>query len=127
MFAALAMVRLREAIIEHDLTKVKSWVSPDNVEAVDLPLAKAAEKVLGSMHTILQKTKTERDEALKGIRGETGISELEGTSEKRSWLRKTKAAEVRVVRHLKDLREPEGIWKAQRLGDGNRILGDGEE
>lgn len=117
MFAALTIVRLREAVIERNLTKVKSWVSPDNVQAMDLPLAKAVEKVLGSMHVILQKTKKERDEALEGIRGEVEVSQLEGNTGKTLQLKKTKAAEVRVVRHLKDLREPEEVWKAQSLND----------
>lgn len=111
MFAALAVVRFREAIIERNLTQVKSWMSPDHIEAVDLPLAKAAEKVLGSMHVILQKTKAARDKALEGT-GETGVDQ---SGEKTLWLRKTKAAEVKVMRHLKDLREPEEVWRARGL------------
>ena len=113
MFAALTVVRLREAVTEAKLNSTKSWVSPDDVKAVNLPLAKAAEKVLGSMHTILTKTKQARDKELDGMSGPLGIMEKEKDSEKRTWLRKTKAAEVRIVRCLSDLREPSLQWKAQ--------------
>jgi len=113
MFAALTVVRLREAITEANLNCTKSWVSPENVEAVDLPLAKAAEKVLGSMHTVLMKTKEARDKELEGMGGPLGAMEKEKDSEKRTWLRRTKAAEVKVVRCLSDLREPSLQWKAK--------------
>ena len=106
MFAALTVVRLREAVTHAGLGNVKSWRSPDEVRAVDLPLAKAAEKVLASMHAVLVKTKKARDEALEG---------MEGESEKVMHLRKTKAAEVRLVRNLDDLRDPEVEFRAQGL------------
>ena len=77
---------------------------------MDLPLAKAAEKVLGSMHTVLSKTKEARDRELEAM---SGRMEQEKDSEKRVWLRQTKAAEVRVVRCLGDLREPKCDWKAE--------------
>ena len=109
MFAALTVVRFREAITNAKLKGIKSWLSPDDVEASDLPLAKAAEKVLGSMHTVLSKTKEARDQELEGM---AGVMEKEKDSEKRIWLRKTKAAEVKVVRCLEDLREPKLDWKA---------------
>ena len=114
MFAALTVVRLREAITQANLNNAKSWVSPDEVEAVDLPLAKAAEKVLGSMHTVLAKTKEARDRELEAM---SGRMEQEKDSEKRVWLRKTKAAEVRVVRCLGDLREPKCDWKAEAFSE----------
>lgn len=109
MFAALTVVRFREAITNAKLKGIKSWLSPDDVEASDLPLAKAAEKVLGSMHTVLSKTKEARDQELEGM---AGVMEKEKDSEKRIWLRKTKAAEVKVVRCLEDLREHKLDWKA---------------
>ena len=77
---------------------------------MDLPLAKAVEKVLGSMHTVLAKTKEARDRELEAI---SGRIDQEKDSEKRVWLRQTKAAEVRVVRCLGDLREPKCDWKAE--------------
>ena len=81
---------------------------------MDLPLAKAAEKVLGSMHTVLSKTKEARDRELEGM---SGRMEREKDSEKRVWLRQTKAAEVRVVRCLGDLREPRCDWKAEAFDE----------
>lgn len=124
MFAALVVVRLREAVTEANLSNTKSWVSPDNVKAVDLPLAKAAKKVLGSMHTILLKTKDARDRELKGMGGPLGAMEMEKDSEKRLGLRRTKAAEVKVVRCLGDLRHPTVDWKVEALEEGSA---DGEE
>ena len=81
---------------------------------MDLPLAKAAEKVLGSMHIVLTKTKEARDRELEVM---SGRMEQERDSEKRLWLRRTKAAEVRVVRCLGDLREPKCDWKAEAFDE----------
>ncbi|KAL8781530.1 MAG: hypothetical protein Q9194_000292 [Teloschistes cf. exilis] len=105
MFAALIVVRLREAVSEQGLSSQSSWRSPDEVEAVGLPLATATEKVLGSMHTILEKTKIARDAKL----GETSgpHAAFEQDSEKRLHLRKTKAAEVRLVQNMGNLRKPD--------------------
>lgn len=115
MFAALTVVRLREAVTEANLSGTKSWVSSNDVKATDLPLAKAAEKVLGSMYAILVKTKEARDQELEGMGGSLGVMEKEKDSEKRLGLRRTKAAEVRVVRCLEDLRSPRTAWKAEGL------------
>lgn len=116
MFAALTVVRLREAVAEQDLFSTKSWVSPDDVTAVNLPLAKATEKVLGSMQCVLEKTKKARDEALEGMKGPLGTMEQEKDSENRLHLRRTKAAEVRVIRNQGDLRDPEITYRATSLG-----------
>lgn len=113
MFAALTVVRLREAVSEKGLFGTASWRSPDGVDALDLPLARATEKVLGSMHKILEKTKLARDVEVEKMSGPQGA--LEKDSEKRLHLRKTKAAEVRLVRNLPDLREPEVRFRAQAL------------
>lgn len=115
MFAALTVVRLREAATEANLSGTKSWVSSDDIEATELPLAKAVEKVIGSMHAILVKTKEARDRELGGMGGPLGVMEKEKDSEKRLGLRRTKAAEVRVVRCLEDLRSPRTDWKAEAL------------
>lgn len=125
MFAALTVVRLREAVMEANLSGTKSWVSPNDVKATDLPLAKAAEKVIGSMHAILVKTKEASDQELEGMGGPLGVMEKEKDSQKRLGLRRTKAAEVRVVRCLEDLRSPRTVWKAEALAgdeepDGHR-------
>ena len=118
MFAALTVVRLREAVAAAELASTRSWISPDDVEATDLPLARATEKVLASMHTVLEKTKTARDEALERMSGPLGTLERERDSEKRLHLRKTKAAEVRVVRNVADLKEPKVVFRAEAF-DGN--------
>jgi len=115
MFAALTVVRLREAVTQAELGGVKSWISPNGVGATELPLAMAAERVLGSMHAILEKTKEARDEELANMSGPLGAMEKEKESEKRKGLRRTKAAEVRVVRCVGDLREPATKWKAVAL------------
>lgn len=113
MFAALTVVRLREAVSNEGLLASKAWQSPDETDALELPLAKAVEKVLGSMHIILQKTKVARDAELEKMSGPQGA--MEKDSEKRIHLRKTKAAEVRLVRNLRDLREPAICHQAQAL------------
>ena len=117
MFAALTVVRLREAVTQAGLTGAKSWVSPDDVASVELPLAKAVEKVLGSMHAVLVKTMRARDEELLAMEG-TIEREVSMGSEKRIHLRKIKAAEVRVTRCLDDLRNPKATWKAVAVGKG---------
>lgn len=111
MFAALMVVRLREAVAASGLSKTKSWVSRDEVAATDLPLAQAAEKVLGSMHAVLTKTKNARDQELEAMKG---LLERED-SDKRLWLRKTKAAEVKVVRCLNDLKSPVVKYRAAEV------------
>jgi pyridoxine kinase len=107
MFAALTVARLSEAVSAVDgLRTTKSWVSPDSVPATELPLAKATVKVLSSMHSILERTLETRDAELAvagpALDGEATAEELA----KREYLRRTKAAEVRLVRNTRFLREP---------------------
>ncbi|KAI9835151.1 MAG: hypothetical protein M1819_002520 [Sarea resinae] len=112
MFAALTVVRLREAVCAvPGLSTTRAWVSPDAVDAVDLPLARAVQMVLGSMHAVLAKTKAARDDALAGLDAQ-GVLEREQGSDRRLHLRKTKAAEIRLVRCLADLREPHVRYEA---------------
>ncbi|KAB8070278.1 Ribokinase-like protein [Aspergillus leporis] len=115
MFAALTVARLREAVFTSDpqLRTTKSWVSPDDVRATDLPLAQATVKVLASMHSVLEKTMEARDAELRvaDTRGDEQLSEEE--RRKRVHLRKSKAAEVRLVRHVQFLREPTVEFQAQ--------------
>lgn len=113
MFAALTVARFREAVYGTGLFGTASWRSPDDVDALDLPLARATEKVLGSMHKILEKTKLARDVDIEKMSGPLGA--LEKDSEKRLHIRRTKAAEVRLVRNLRDLIEPEVRFRAQVL------------
>ena len=101
------------------LSTTTSWLSPDDVEAIELPLAKATEKVLASMQVVLEKTKDERDKVLGGVGmgGEISAMEREAENDKMGHLRRMKAAEVRVVRNLKELREPREVerFRAEEL------------
>lgn len=151
MFAALMVVRMREAVHNGfgqqgagqvgaaaagggrgggrggghpSLMERKSWLSDDGVDALDLPLAKAAEKVLASMHEVLSKTAENMERAEKKARagvaadvdgvglGAEAVAEAEA---KKAHLLKSKAAELRLVRHLDSLRFPEVEFRATRL------------
>lgn len=116
MFAALTVARLREAVYATGptLRNTKSWVSPDDVSPTELPLAKSTEKVLSSMHSILLKTMESREVELAATANTidpTGL--MEEKLQFREHLRRTKAAEVRVIRHADYLRNPVGMFKAQ--------------
>lgn len=109
------MARLREAVFaaSPELRNTKSWVSPDEVEATDLPLARATVKVLASMHSVLEKTLEARDAELAAAvsagdgDGEDGAGlGDEEEKKKREHLRRTKATEVRLVRNVRFLRDP---------------------
>jgi pyridoxine kinase len=116
MFAALMVVRFREAVSKVEgLGEIPSWVSSDEVEATDLPLAEATEKVLASMHEVLTKTKEKRDEEVK--KWESGVGGRGGPEKdgKRRRLVESKAAEVRLVRNLEVLKKPEVKYRAERV------------
>lgn len=126
MFAALMVARLREACAESDgdLFSQAGWMPDDDVAAVDLPLARATEKVLSSMQMVLEKTMAARDAEMAGFGNSPGASvggvEGEGnpnndSEAKRRYLALTKAAEVRVVRNATDLVKPEERYKAMPL------------
>ncbi|KAI9753647.1 MAG: putative endonuclease lcl3 [Chaenotheca gracillima] len=118
MFAALIIARFREAIAntdDGDLLATKSWVSPDDVEPAELPLAKATEKALASMQAVLDKTKVARDQELESLGGDLGVLDKESSSEKRLHLRRTKAAEVRLVANVAELKEPDVRFFAESL------------
>jgi len=123
MFAALTVVRFREACLHAGLLGKKSWMSGDEVAAVELPLARACEKVLSSMQVVLEKTVKARDEAMRQFDGEgggkmdnvgVGVEGVNGgdSEERKRYLAETKAAEIRVVRNVADLRSPEVKFKA---------------
>ncbi|EFW15272.1 pyridoxine kinase [Coccidioides posadasii str. Silveira] len=120
MFAALMVARLREAVFAAEpmsppLHELRSWVSPDHVPATQLPLAKATEKVLASMNAILEKTMIARSEELERYsetEEDTTFAELPEAERKtalakRERLRRTKAAEIRLVRNVDLLKHPE--------------------
>lgn len=108
MFAALMVARLREAVAAagDDLRNTKSWVSPDSVAPSSLPLAQATIKVLSSMHDVLERTMEARDAELAiSVPAQNGDLSPE-EQQKREHLRRTKAAEVRLVRNARFLRDP---------------------
>jgi pyridoxine kinase len=112
MFAALMLVRLREAVWEVEgLHARHAWVSDDEVEAEELPLAKATEKVLASMHEVLTRTKESRDEEMRKWEEKVGNEE----DEKKTRLVRSKAAEVRLVRNLGCLRDPIVKFRAEKV------------
>ncbi|KAL2170079.1 hypothetical protein VTG60DRAFT_5351 [Thermothelomyces hinnuleus] len=130
MFAALMSVRMREAV--HDrgggLMEREAWLSDDSVDALDLPLARAAEKVLASMHEVLTKTAERMQETVKkaqaeeeaaaaaaGADGVVDGEEAVKAREKRMHLVRSKAAELRLIRHLDSLRFPKVEFRATRL------------
>ncbi len=124
MFAALMVVRMREAVHKgrvcergEPLMERQSWLSDDVVDAPDLPLAKAAEKVLASMHEVLSKTAENMERTVKKAPAVDGVTGGEGAEaeEKKGHLLKSKAAELRLVRHLDSLRFPKVEFRATRL------------
>ncbi|KAH6671408.1 Ribokinase-like protein [Halenospora varia] len=111
MFAALMLVRFREAVYNtKGLMSKDAWVSDDDVKALDLPLARATEKVLASMHEVLTKTKEGRDAEMDKYNQRVKGA---GEDEKKLRLVKSKAAEVRLVRNLSALRDPEIRFRAE--------------
>ena len=110
MFAALMVVRLREAAIAAGVVDTAAWMSGDAVEATELPLARAVEMVLASMGGVLEKTMEARDAEIGHFRVGDDEEDGEGT---RRYLAETKAAEVRVVRNVEMLRSPVVKSRAQ--------------
>lgn len=119
MLAALMVVRLKEAVCQVDgLVDNASWISGDEVDATSLPLARATEKVLASMHGVLAKTKEAKDKHMKDFEAAG-----RGTSiVKRVKLETSKAAEVKVVRNVDMLRKPEVRFKAEKVEVSSRKL-----
>jgi pyridoxine kinase len=117
MFAALMVVRLREAVSAvPGLAETGAWVSKDDVEGTDLPLALAAEKALASMQEVLTRTKKSRDEELESYQLEAKARNLElQEDDKESHLRITKASEVRLVRNMEYLRNPQLKFHAEKV------------
>jgi len=113
MFAALMLVRLREAVFNvGGLIDTAAWVSKDDVVSTELPLAKATEKVLASMHEVLTKTKESRDLEIEKYAAKFDDIEAD---EKMFRLIKSKAAEVRLVRNLDSLKNPQVRFRAESV------------
>ena len=119
MFAALMVVRMREAVCATPgLQEKTSWLSDDSVDALDLPLAKAAEKVLATMHEVLTKTAEGIEETVKkareGVARETN-GDGNKDEQKKTHLLKSKAAELKLVRHVDSLRSPTVEFRARKM------------
>ncbi|KAF2750584.1 Ribokinase-like protein [Sporormia fimetaria CBS 119925] len=115
MFAALTIPRLIEAVSASstpDLRSTASWRSPDDVHPEDLPLAKAVQKVLASMQSILGQTMEgckRRMEEYDTRAQKDGLGSGEEDKverEKRRHLALMNASEVRVVRFVREMYEP---------------------
>ncbi|KAJ9659831.1 putative pyridoxal kinase [Neophaeococcomyces mojaviensis] len=119
MFAGLMVGRLREACQNAGTLDKHGWASDDDVSASELPLAKATVKVLSSMGAVLEKTMKAKDEELEKYESSRRASldpqSKKDDEEKRHFLAKTKAAEVRAVRNAGDLIRPNVRFEAVAL------------
>lgn len=122
MFAGLLVGRLRQACQQAGTLSRHGWISDDEVQATDLPLARAMCKVLDSMHMILEKTMIARNKEMDnwstGLVVDTDGVATRGHADdatRRKYLASTKAAEVRVVQNAKDLVHPVERYKAVAL------------
>ncbi|TFA98558.1 hypothetical protein CCMA1212_009757 [Trichoderma ghanense] len=115
MFGALITSRVREAVeAVPGLRSRESWLSEDGVAATELPLARAAEKVLASMHEVLAKTR----DAMPAVMERTWASlggEADRGDEKKAHYVKSKAAELQLVTNLDSLRSPTTTFTATRI------------
>jgi pyridoxine kinase len=114
MFGALVTARMREAVQSvAGLVNRANWLSDDSVTAAELPLARAAEKVLASMHEVLTKTR----DAMPGVieRTKARLTEEERASGKGENQIKSKASELQLVQNLECLRSPTVEFKAQPI------------
>lgn len=120
MFAALLVSRLRQAAKSANVMDKPSWRSEDEIVGPDLPLAKATEKVLASMHAVLKDTAEHYDAAVEELSNEKELNEGTGPvadkdKETERHLKLTRAAEVRVVRNTKVLREPPNLQEFRAM------------
>ncbi|KAK7752714.1 putative pyridoxal kinase [Diatrype stigma] len=130
MFAALMVTRMREAVHNTStnnpdsgsapdprLEDVHSWLSPDGVDALDLPLARAAEKVLASMHEVLERTCAAMGAELRGaVRALKGKSDSADDLDPRTaHLLRSHAAELKLSRNLACLRNPGIRYHAEKM------------
>ncbi|KAI0017649.1 Ribokinase-like protein [Xylariomycetidae sp. FL0641] len=133
MFAALMVVRLREAVVDAAsssssssstvaeevplLRDTPSWLSPDPVPATDLPLARAAEKVLASMHEVLARTCADMPRNLADaearLRAQKALADDAPLSAGDAHLLRSRAAELKLARNLACLRQPEIEYRAE--------------
>lgn len=102
MFGALVAVRMRDAAAAvPGLRRRPGWLSDDAVPGPDLPLARAAERVLASMHEVLSRT---RDAMPAAARPDVDAHDVQ-----------TRAAELQLVQNLDCLRAPTARFKAEAM------------
>ncbi|KHN95356.1 pyridoxine kinase [Metarhizium album ARSEF 1941] len=114
MFGALITARMREAVQSvPGLVNRAGWLSDDTVSAAQLPLARAVEKVLASMHEVLTRTR----DAMPGIieRTRARLMEEERVSGKGDQQIKSKGSELQLVQNLECLRSPRVQFKTQQI------------
>ncbi|KAF3055718.1 putative pyridoxal kinase C6F6.11c [Daldinia childiae] len=119
MFAALMVARMREAVTNYDkqsngdgngpLVEKLSWLSPDDADAQDLPLARAAEKVLASMHEVLDRTCASLTAEMAEKQKDKNLDE------KALHLIKSRASELKLARNLGSLRNPKVEYRAEKV------------
>ncbi|KAI1640386.1 Ribokinase-like protein [Biscogniauxia mediterranea] len=127
MFAALMVVRMREAVHNNNnnnnggtkLEHTASWLSPDDVDVLDLPLARAAEKVLASMHEILARTSeslpAQMRDAVARHRRRMGLGPDDELDDKTMHLLRCRTTELKLSRDLPCLRDPTVEYRAERM------------
>lgn len=117
MFAALTVPRLIEAVSqtapEQNLKNTASWRSPDDVAPEDLPLAKAAQKVLASMQAVLAQTAQTCQERMEVYDSRIARGGGGEQLEKKRHLALMNASEVVVPRHVRDLLDPPDLERFQ--------------
>lgn len=115
MFAALMVIRMREAVsaTPGGLGATPSWLSPDHVPTLSLPLARAAEMVLASMHELLSRTSQGMTAVVERTRRE--LTDADKADEKKLQLVRSKGAELQLVRNLECLRAPAVEFRAREM------------
>ncbi|ODA81820.1 hypothetical protein RJ55_00325 [Drechmeria coniospora] len=114
MFGALMAMRMREAVeAVPGLRQQPHWLSGDDVPVLELPLAKAAAKVLASMHQILTLTK----DAMPAIieRTKATLSDQDKADNGKAHAIMSKAAELQLTQNLDCLRAPTVEFKATAI------------
>lgn len=117
MFGALMVIRMREAVYyaadAERLRRTESWLSDDSVKAIELPLARAAEKVLASMHEVLSRTCKGMETVVEKTTGE--MKSEDRKDGQKVHLVKSKAAELQLVRNLGCLQSPSTKFPAKAI------------
>ncbi|KAK6339835.1 putative pyridoxal kinase [Orbilia javanica] len=113
MFASLLVSRFRHAAADAGLLETPNWISSDDITATELPLARAAEMVLASMDKVLKKTGAERDKKVKSL-----DEDDHGNDAQLKRARYMRAAELRLVSCIEEIRSPVVKYTAKEFKDG---------